>query len=74
MGKPNRAVWVSRDKGSMFIDVWTRKPKWVEDRDYFVTPRSNKLPEEGTWLAQITGLSLKPGELKRVRFSVEVLE
>lgn len=71
-GKP---VWVSRDRGSRYVNLWWRKPKWnAEFEEFQAVTYSHLLELCVRGFKARTGLTIKPGQCLKIKLTAEVLE
>jgi hypothetical protein len=77
MPKKRPAFWVSRDEGDGYentVDLWIKEPVISTGLWYFTTNNNRLATICYKYFQQATGISIKPGECVRVRFSAEIVE
>lgn len=69
-------VWVSRDRGVSddTVDLWNGDKEPEFDGDVFVQDRFTFVTICYKEFARFTGIKLKPGECRKVRFRAEFVE
>ena len=73
MKKP-KSLWVSRDIGSEWVDLWVKKPEKDEYGDFILSDKFYLINYCYKYWLKYTNFKLKPGECKKVRINVEEIK
>lgn len=69
------SLWLSRDIGSYWVEVWNSKPEWDgAEGNFYMDGDKLVTTEHAGACERVFGIEPEPGEAVQIRLSVEVLQ